>query len=655
MHTLSTKSTIIFFLTLLISFVSNATTYYVSSTGSNYKTGTSISSAWSSISMVNSKKLYPGDVVLFEGGKTFSGSLYFDSNDKGTASAPIVIGSYGKGWAIINSGTSYGIYANNTAGFKINRLRFKGSGRTTSEMAGIYFYMVLASTRLNYINIDSVEVYGFRESGILIGSNNQASGYDNVRITNSKVHDNGNAGISSFAQANLGHKNFYIGRNKVYNNAGLADVKNKHTGSGIMLGGVDGATIEYCEAYNNGWLNAYYNAGPVGIWGYKCNNLIIQNNEAHHNRTGTTKDGGGFDFDGGCTNSIMQYNYSHNNDGAGYLLAQYGTAPAMKNNVIRYNISENDGRKNGYAGIQLWSTSSGGGIQGVSIYNNTVYVSPASTGSPKGIYVMSGYITNAKVRNNIVQTTGGMEVVRVQAPTDIRFEGNSYWSSGAALKFFYTGTTYSTIEKWRQVTGQEKINGVAKGLVVNPGFTNPGSGVTIGDPTKLPSLTSYKLKSTSSVINKGLNLAASFGTDVGKVDFWKNSIAYKQTFNIGSHQVNTTTLSTATNATAPLASEKSEYTEELASPKDMDELAVNWTVYPNPTTDKVQVKLGQQITGEVTVDLMDASGKTIEHLSIQKTTDEVTQVLALEHLNRGLYFIHVSAQGLKEVKKVIKQ
>ncbi len=57
------------------------------------------------------------------------------------------------------------------------------------------------------------------------------------------------------------------------------------------------------------------------------------------------KTGAGFDFDGGCTNSTLQYNYSHDNYGAGYLLAQFDNAPLMKNITIRYNISENDGRK----------------------------------------------------------------------------------------------------------------------------------------------------------------------------------------------------------------------------------------------------------------------------------------------------------------------
>ena len=51
------------------------------------------------------------------------------------------------------------------------------------------------------------------------------------------------------------------------------------------------------------------------------------------------------------TNSVMQYNYSHDNDGAGYGLYQGSTSAPWSNNVVRYNISQNDGRKNGYGAI----------------------------------------------------------------------------------------------------------------------------------------------------------------------------------------------------------------------------------------------------------------------------------------------------------------
>ena len=55
--------------------------------------------------------------------------------------------------------------------------------------------------------------------------------------------------------------------------------------------------------------------GPVGIWGYESDRLTIQYCFSHDNKTSPEGlDGGGFDFDGGITNSLMQYNLAMNNE-----------------------------------------------------------------------------------------------------------------------------------------------------------------------------------------------------------------------------------------------------------------------------------------------------------------------------------------------------
>src|SRR6185436_14166755 len=86
---------------------------------------------------------------------------------------------------------------------------------------------------------------------------------------------------------------------------------------------------------------------------------------------------GGFDLDGGVTNSVMQYNYSHGNDGAGFLLAQFANAKPFSGNVVRYNISQADGRKNGYGGVHAF-----GPINSTQVYNNTIFMTPAAKDQP---------------------------------------------------------------------------------------------------------------------------------------------------------------------------------------------------------------------------------------------------------------------------------
>jgi hypothetical protein len=106
---------------------------------------------------------------------------------------------------------------------------------------------------------------------------------------------------------------------RAFDNSGDPNDVVKNSGSGIVLGSVNNATIERSLAYNNGWL-CTAPEGPVGIWTYDSNNVTIQFNESHHNRTGGPADGGGFDLDQNTSNSRLQYNYSHDNEGAGFLL-----------------------------------------------------------------------------------------------------------------------------------------------------------------------------------------------------------------------------------------------------------------------------------------------------------------------------------------------
>ncbi|WP_210488995.1 carbohydrate-binding protein [Rufibacter aurantiacus] len=80
-----------------------------------------------------------------------------------------------------------------------------------------------------------------------------------------------------------------------------------------------------------------------------------------------------------------------------------------------------------------------------------------------------------------------------------------------------------------------------------------------------------------------------------------------------------------------------------------------WSVFPNPTIDRVQVRVGSQVEGTVQIDLIDTAGRTIKQMSITKGTEEITQTVSLENLTSGLYFIRLRGNGVNEIKKVIKQ
>ncbi|MDU0369196.1 right-handed parallel beta-helix repeat-containing protein [Hymenobacter endophyticus] len=514
---------VVFVGSLLLAPVASATTYYISAAGHDSAPGTTVASAWRSIERVNAAQFQPGDKIMFEGGTTFVGSIWLQS--RGTAARPIVFSSYGPAAATISSGNNYGFWAPNTGGVELRRLRFVGSGRLTTNNSGVIFTTDLANERLEHLVLDSLEVSGYLKSGIVLGSASAGSGYDGVRINSCQVHDNGEAGLSSYSfYPQLSHRNWVVTNCEAYNNAGRQDVTTTHTGNGIVLAGIDGALVEHCEAYNNGWLNSNPGGGPVGIWGWLCNNLVIQDCESHHNRSGLAHDGGGFDLDGGCTNSVLQYNYSHDNDGAGYLLAQFDGAPPMHDLTIRYNISENDARRYGQGAIMLWSSGANGGIQRASIHNNTVYLTPATDGTEaKAFYVSSHGVSQIEVRNNIFQTTSELPQVSVVPTGDVRLQGNCYWGSGVPLQIRWGGATYTELAAWRTATQQEMLGSRVAGLAQNPAFVSPGGGGTMDSKVSSrlqPSWNAYKLQTTSALIGQGLNLATEFGLQPGDRDFF---------------------------------------------------------------------------------------------------------------------------------------
>ncbi len=82
-------------LALLCTGVANATTYYVSTGGSDSNSGTSQSSAWQSLAKVNGFPFQPGDQVLFQCTDKWYGAL--NPQAGGAAGNPITFSSYGSG------------------------------------------------------------------------------------------------------------------------------------------------------------------------------------------------------------------------------------------------------------------------------------------------------------------------------------------------------------------------------------------------------------------------------------------------------------------------------------------------------------------------------------------------------------------------------
>ena len=514
-------------------------TYFVSNGGSDSNTGLSPDDAWRSISKINDLIIKPGDKVLFKGGEEFSGNLYLDSEDANNSANPILISSYGGGRAKINAASEYGIYAYNTSGIRIDNLIIEGSGMNSNNGSGIYFYNDLpGDVKLDLVEVTNTEVYGFREFGIVIGAYNGNSGYTNVLIENNKVHDCLDVGISSFGQfssskTGYAHSNITVRNCEVFNIKGYN--KNSHSGNGILLSDVQNSVIEHSTVYDCGSGNTNC-GGPVGIWYWDSDQVTIQFSEVYNMSSGTGCDGGGFDMDGGVTNGMMQYNYSHDNDGAGFMAGQFTGARPMKDITIRYNVSENDAATNG-GSIYLFNGNNGT-MSDIHVYNNTLYLSEQSTNTSSATikYISWKPVkNNLNFYNNILYAANGADLINIPTGYDGYFAGNLYFST-ASFNIEYKGQTYTSLEDFRS-TGNETYNGFNSGLQADPLLKNVGNGVIIGFGNSVSDLDAYLLQGSSPALNAGIKLS-----NIGSRDYFGNLLA-ETSDDIGAHQADVTTKS----------------------------------------------------------------------------------------------------------------
>lgn len=530
----------------------NALTYYISPNGNDNAAGTSPSTAWKTISKLNGINIPAGAVILFEGGGVFQGSISLDVNDGNDVANPITISSYGSGRATIQSGAGTGLYAYNTKGVHISNLVFEGSGMALNATDGVKFYTDLGGNiKLANIQISNTEIRNYGLVGLNISSYNYNTGFKDVVIDSVHIHDVKQNGlfISGYTASNFVgwcHQNVTIRNSEVNSVPGYAD-PNSHRGSGIVMSGVDGGVIETCVAHHNGASNTHC-GGPGGIWAYDCNNVTIQRCESYKNSSGTGCDGLGFDLDGGMVNSTLQYNYSHDNDGAGYLLGQYDGARAWSNNVVRYNISENDGRTNN-GGITLFKGANCT-MSGCKIYHNTIYTSSSPTNGGVSAFSIMNWnagITGIEVYNNIFQTAGGADLVSVPVGYDAAFAGNLYWSGGNTFKIVYHGSTYNSVSAWRAASGKEQVGSQFTGVTADPLLLNAGAGI-IAWPAPTYSLNAYTTSPASPAANVALDLNTLFAINSGPVDFFNTTLPASNLRDIGAYE-NPASMTTAIQTT----------------------------------------------------------------------------------------------------------
>jgi hypothetical protein len=476
-------------LTILLAHSAHAApvTYYVSPTGNDRAPGTSTRRPWRTLARVNRVRLRPGDRVLLRGGTFFGGTLRLGHSDGGSAARPVVISSFGTGRATILAGGAPAIELHDLGGVRISNLTLVGSGATSNRGSGVQAVNDLrGAASLRMLDIEGVQASGFGFAGISLAgkpADGSQSGYRDVTINNCVAHDNRYYGVyvdgvedaRTTRYANSGVK---IENCRAYDNQGDPSFTRSHSGSGIFLADVNGGRIDHSVAYGNGALNACGDCGPVGIWAANANAVSIEHSESYENHSGPSgHDGDGFDLDGGTTNCVLQYDYSHDNDGTGFLLYDYAGAPhRVRGNTIRFNLSRDDSRRGGYPALLVGND--GGEVEDSQVYNNSVLLSPPVGGSPSALEAFG--TVNAQFRDNLLATTGGLPVVEAPgSQAGLSFQGNNYWSGDQDLSIAYAGVNYASLPAWQAATGQERVGGKDVGTSVAPEASTVGAPASV--------------------------------------------------------------------------------------------------------------------------------------------------------------------------------
>lgn len=347
-----------------------ATDYYVDSVaGKDANSGTSPASAWQSLQKVDSTIFHPGDSIHFKAGSAWQGQLW--PRGSGSPNHPIVIDKYGGGTlpAINGSGLAEdAVLLKNQQYWEIRNLEITNTGASPALRRGVHV-VAENSGDLHHIYLQNLTVHDVNGSfqdkvngGIHYSSigNSVPSRFIDLRIEDNRIYHVDRSGIFGWS-THWTRSKWYPSLGVIIRNNVLDDIG----GDGIVNVATDGALVEHNIVSRASQRSQDYN---VGIWPFSADNTIVQYNEVYATRG--QHDAEGFDSDWNSRNTIIQYNYSHDNDGGFLLICNEGSQSPKDSagnvgTIVRYNISQNDHHRS----IKL-----SGPVKNTLIYNNTIYV-----------------------------------------------------------------------------------------------------------------------------------------------------------------------------------------------------------------------------------------------------------------------------------------
>jgi len=396
-----------------------AADYHVDSqAGDDANSGLSAEAAWRSLDKVNATEFQPGDRILFKAGGSWSGQLRLRGSGTGGPEGPLVItaGKYGDGPLPRIDGEGRHLdtlLIENVEYWEIEDLEITNHGprrepwrtgvRVSSHHFGTMRHIHLRRLHVRDVNGDLRKEH--EGCGIYFVSTGRDSRFDDLLIEGCHVVRTDRNGICQRG-ARARSTNVIIRGNL------LEDIG----GDGIKLWGTNGGLIERNIVRN---ARARCRDHAAGIWPFSCDDTVIQFNEV--SGTKGTLDGQAYDADYDCRRTLLQYNYSHGNEGGFMLICGPGRA-RNEGTIIRYNISVHDGINSARV-FQF-----GGRSDDTLIHNNTIILGPGQD-LPMILHNEwdGGRSRNARFANNLfIVAEGGRASYDFHTSTGNTFEHNLF-------------------------------------------------------------------------------------------------------------------------------------------------------------------------------------------------------------------------------------
>ena len=303
----------------------------------------------------------------------------FRPTGSGTPQAPIVVSSYGSGdpARLVGDGGLATILLADLSFWTLRNIQVTNDGHEEAKRSGILVEATQSGEVVKGITIEHVHVYNVRGLtgednsakdtggiGIFAPALDRPARFDGIMVKASTIEHVDNVGLwlNSYPLLNPEDPRWTAARNE---HIVIAGNRISDTGRNAIIVRqavypiIEGNTVTHASARHHG--NA--------IFTRSTRDAVIRGNEVSFTGTEPSGENAAFDADIGSLRTVIEYNWSHDNQGGLFSLCNnpYDETNVTDGTIVRFNVSENDGiRAFGFSGAVTHSL----------IYNNTVFIGP---------------------------------------------------------------------------------------------------------------------------------------------------------------------------------------------------------------------------------------------------------------------------------------